>query len=303
MMRTDRYLRLCFGEALRGLVGRRRAAASSVMIIALSLVVLGGFLLVSDNLNGLLHRWRERGHVQVFLEPGFTVSQQQAAADAIRESPEIDSFRFLSADQAAAQFREDFQQLGDLLAFLEENPLPASFVITVRENFRNEGALLSLAERWEAMPGVDAAQYDLEVIRRLELGVNGLRFVGAVLGGAVLIAAIITTANVIRVLVVARRREIIVLRLVGATESVVRGRFLAEGAIQGFLGGLFALVVLYVICRIGVSFVTVGGSPLLSLVELQFFNVFLFAQLIGLGVAAGLIGALLAFGAADSLEQ
>jgi len=162
---------------------------------------------------------------------------------------------------------------------------------------------LRLAEHWEAMPGVDAAQYDLEVIRRLELGVNGLRFVGAVLGGAVLIAAIITTANVIRVLVVARRREIIVLRLVGATESVVRGRFLAEGAIQGFLGGLFALVVLYAICRIGVSFVTVGGSPLLSLVELQFFNVFLFAQLIGLGVAAGLIGALLAFGAADSLEQ
>ena len=266
-------------------------------------MVLGGFLLVSHNLNGLLHRWRERGHVQVFLEPGFTVSQQQAVADAIRESPEIDSFRFMSADEAATQFRNDFQELGDLLTFLEENPLPASFVITVHERSRNEGALLTLAENWETLPGVDAAQYDLEVIRRLELGVNGLRFVGIVLGGVVLIAAIITTANVIRVLVVARRREIIVLRLVGATESVVRGRFLAEGAIQGFLGSVFALMILYAICRIGVSFVTAGGPPLLSLVELQFFNVVLFAQLIGLGVAAGLIGALLAFGAADSLEQ
>ena len=302
-MRADRYLKLCFGEALRGLAGRRRAASSAVLIIALSLVVLGGFLLVSHNLNGLLHRWRERGHVQVFLEPGFTVSQQQAVADAIRESPEIDSFRFMSADEAATQFRNDFQELGDLLTFLEENPLPASFVITVRERSRNEGALLTLAENWETLPGVDAAQYDLEVIRRLELGVNGLRFVGSVLGGVVLIAAIITTANVIRVLVVARRREIIVLRLVGATESVVRGRFLAEGAIQGFLGSVFALMILYAICRIGVSFVPAGGPPLLSLVELQFFNVVLFAQLIGLGVAAGLIGALLAFGAADSLEQ
>ncbi len=302
-MRADRYLKLCFGEALRGLAGRRRAASSAVLIIALSLVVLGGFLLVSHNLNGLLHRWRERGHVQVFLEPGFTVSQQQAVADAIRESPEIDSFRFMSADEAATQFRNDFQELGDLLTFLEENPLPASFVITVRERSRNEGALLTLAENWETLPGVDAAQYDLEVIRRLELGVNGLRFVGIVLGGVVLIAAIITTANVIRVLVVARRREIIVLRLVGATESGVRGRFLAEGAIQGFLGSVFALMILYAICRIGVSFVTAGGPPLLSLVELQFFNVVLFAQLIGLGVAAGLIGALLAFGAADSLEQ
>ena len=59
-MRADRYLKLCFGEALNGLVGRRRAAASAVMLIALSLVVLGGFLLVSQNLNGLLHRWREQ---------------------------------------------------------------------------------------------------------------------------------------------------------------------------------------------------------------------------------------------------
>ena len=238
MMRLDRYLRLCFAEALRGLIGHRRTAAPAVMIIAVSLVVLGGFLLVSDNLNGLLERWRERGHVQIFLEADLTSSQQEAVAAAIRASPEVESFRFMSAEDAAAQFREDFQELGDLLAFLETNPLPASFVITVAEGSRSEEGLVALAQSWGAMPGVDAAQYDLQVIRRLELGVNGVRFAGAVLGGAVLLAAIITTANVIRVLVVARRREIVVLRLVGATESVVRGRFLAEGAIQGFLGSL-----------------------------------------------------------------
>jgi cell division transport system permease protein len=303
MMRIDRYLRLCFGEALRGLAGRRRGAASAVLIIALSLVVLGGFLLVSDNLNDLLYRWRERGHVQVFLEPDLTASQQQAVADAIQVSPEVDSFRFMSATEAATQFREDFQELGDLLEFLEDNPLPASFIITVRESWRTEEALVDVAQRWGAMSGVDAAQYDLQVIRRLELGVNGLWFVGAVLGGAVLIAAIITSANVIRVLVVARKREIVVLRLVGATESVVRGRFLAEGAIKGLLGSLLALAALYGICKIGVAFVTAGGDPLLSLVELHFFDGFLFVELISLGVAAGLIGALLAFGAASSLEQ
>ena len=68
------------------------------------------------------------------------------------------------------------------------------------------------------------------------------------------------------------------------------------------MGSVLALLILYAICRIGVSFVTAGGSPLLPLVELQFFNALLFAQLIGLGVTAGLIGALVAFGGADSLE-
>ena len=303
MMRLDRYLRLCFEEALRGLIAQRRTAAPAIMIIAVSLVVLGGFLLVSDNLNGLLERWRQRGHVQVFLAADQTTSEQQAVAAAIRRSPEVASFRFMSPDDAAAQFREDFQELGDLLAFLEDNPLPASFVITVDEGSRSEEALVALAQRLGAMAGVDAAQYDLQVIRRLKLGVNALRFVGALLGGAVLLAAILTTANGIRVLVVARRREIVVLRLVGATESVVRGRFLAEGAIQGFLGSLLALLALYGIYKVGVAFVTASGGPLLSLIDLQFFNVVLFTGLIGSGVGAGLLGALLAFGAATRVER
>lgn len=302
-MRLDRYFRLCFGEAVRGLVGHRRTAAPAVMIIAVSMVVLGGFLLVSDNLNGMLENWRERGHVQVFLDTDVTASQRQAVADAIRATADVESFRYMTADDAAAQFREDFQELGDLLSFLESNPLPASFVVTVGEGARHEEALVELTERWGAMPGVDAAQYDLQVIRRLELGVNALRFVGAVLGGAVLLAAIITTANVIRVLVVARRREIVVLRLVGANESVVRGRFLAEGAIQGLLGSVLALMALYGIYKVGVAFITAGGGPLLSMIPLRFFNPVLFVGIIGSGVAAGLIGALLAFGAATRLER
>lgn len=302
-MRPDRYFRLCVGEALRGLLGHRRAVAPAILIIGVSLVVLGGFMLVSDNLNGLLMRWRERGHMQVFLRADVTPSQQQSVANAIRAATEVESFRFMSSEDAAVQFREDFEELGDLLSFLESNPLPASFVINLREGARDEESLVALARRWGEMPGVDAAQYDLQIIRRLELGVNALRFVGAVLGGAVLIAAIITTTNVIRVMVMARRREIVVLRLVGATESVVRGRFLAEGAIQGLLGSILALFALYGVYKVGVAYITAGGGPLLAMIPLRFFNLALFAGIIGSGVAAGLIGALLAFGAATDLER
>jgi len=302
-MRLDRYMRLCVGEAMHGLIGHRRTAAPAILIIAVSLVVLGGFMLVSDNLNGLLAQWRERGHVQVFLDLELSAAERQAIANAIRSSPEVESFKYMSAADAAAQFREDFQELGDLLSFLETNPLPPSFVVTVGEGARTEEALVALTQRWGAMPGVDAAQYDLQIIQRLELGVNALRFVGAVLGGAVLLAAIITTANVIRVLVVARRREIVVLRLVGATESVVRGRFLAEGAIQGLLGSILALLMLYGVYKIGVAFITAGGGPLLSMIPLRFFNPVLFVGIVGTGVAAGLIGALLAFGIATELER
>jgi len=302
-MRADRYFRLCFGEAVRGLFGHRRTVAPAILIIAVSLVVLGSFMLISDNLQGMLVRWRERGHVQIFLEPELTGSQRQAISNAVGASTAVESFRYMSAEDAAQQFREDFQELGDLLAFLDDNPLPPSFVITVKPESRNEEALVALTERWDALAGVDAAQYDLQVIRRLQFGVDSLQFIGAVLGGAVLLAAIITTANVIRVLVVARRRELVVLRRVGGTESVVRGRFLAEGAIQGFLGSVIALVALYGVYKIGVALVTAGGGPLLSMVPLHFSSVTLFVVIIGAGVAAGLVGALLAFGAATGLER
>lgn len=303
-MRADRYLRLCVSEALRGLMGHRRTVAPAILIIAVSLIVLGGFMLVSDNLNGLLTRWRERGHVQIFLHNDLTDKQRQALDEALAASSAVDNHRFMTSEEAATQFREDFQELGDLLSFLEANPLPPSFVVNLREGYRDEGSLVSLTAAWSEMEGVDAAQYDLQIIRRLELGVNALRFAGAMLGGAVLIAAIITTTNVIRVMVMARRREIVVLRLVGATESVVRGRFLAEGAIQGLFGSVLALLALYGVYKIGVAYITAGGGPLLSMIPLRFFNPGLFASIIGSGVAAGLIGALLAFGAvATDLER
>lgn len=296
-------MRLCISEAVRGLIGHRRTVAPAILIIAVSLIVLGSFMLVSDNLNGMLARWRERGHVQVFLADDVTDQQRQRVEGAIRASNEVESVRYMSPEDAAVQFRDDFQELGDLLQFLESNPLPASFVVNVREAARDEEALVALARRWSEMDGVEAAQYDLQIIRRLELGVNALRFVGALLGGAVLIAAVITTTNVIRVLVMARRREIVVLRLVGATESVVRGRFLAEGAIQGLLGSILALLALYGVYRLGVAYITAGGGPLLSMIPLHFFNPVLFVGIVGSGVAAGLIGALLAFGAANELER
>ncbi len=296
-MRADRFVALCFTEALRGLFGHRRTAAPAIAIIAVSLVVLGGFMLVSENLGTLLAQWRERGHVQIFLQMDATAAQVDAIAAGLNSNDAVESFTYLSSEDAAEQFRQDFIELGDLLVFLDENPLPASFVVTVMEPLRQERALVELTRQWEILPGVEDVQYDLQIIRRLELGVNGIRFAGGLLGLAVLLAAVITTANVIRVLVVERRREIIVLRMVGSTESLVRGRFLAEGAIQGFLGSVIALFALYGAYKIGVAYVSAGGGPLLNLFPMQFLGWRLGSALVGSGVVAGVVGAWMAFGA------
>lgn len=302
-MRVDRYLQLVVAEGLRGLWGHRRTSAPAIAIIAVSLVVLGGFMMVSENLNRVLGRWRERGHVQIFMEHDAGDAARRTVTEKLEGNEAVESFRYVGPEAAAEQFRRDFAELGDLLAFLEDNPLPPSFVVTVRPAWRTEVELGELMQAWSPLRGVEAVQYDLQIIRRLEWGVNGLRFGGGLLGGAVLLAAIITTANVIRVLVMERRREIVVLRLVGATEAVVRGRFLAEGAIQGLLGSVLALATLYGAYKIGVAYVDAGVGPLGVLVPLRFFDPWLFVALIGGGMSAGLVGAWLAFGSAGELER
>jgi cell division protein FtsX len=100
-MRADRFVALCLSEALRGLFGHRRTAAPAIAIIAVSLMVLGGFMLVSENLGTLLERWRERGHVQIFMDLDATQEQVDAIAASLDGNISVEAYTYLSTDDAA----------------------------------------------------------------------------------------------------------------------------------------------------------------------------------------------------------
>lgn len=300
-MRVDRYVRLCTEEAARGLWFHARTATPAAAIIAVSLLVLGAFLLVADNLGGLLGRWRDRGQVQLFVDEDATPDMVGRIGDVLADSPAVESFEYLGPEEAAERFREDFGELGELLDALETNPLPASFAVTVGPAHRGDVALESLAAEWEGLEGVEDVQLDLEIIERLELGVRAVRLIGLILGGTVLAAAVITTSNVIRVLVVARRQEIEVMRLVGAPEALVRGRFVFEGGLLGLIGGVAAVVLLYAIYSVGLAYMDPAGG-VLTLLPLRFLGPLGILELVGCGLLAGLGGALIAFGPGSGLR-
>lgn len=295
-MGLSRFLALCLEEAIRSLWFHRRVVAPALAVIVVSLAVLGAFLLVSENLDDLLANWRERGQLQVFLTGTATPAQREAIESEIRGSRAVEGSRYIAPEEAAALFRDDFGDLGEVLDLLEENPLPGSYAVTILPEMRSERVLEVLARDLGEMPGVEGVQYDLQIIRRLELGVRGLRFIGVLLGGTVLFAAIISTANVIRVLVVSRRSEVDTMRLVGASEAVVLGRFLVEGALQGTLAGLAAVGALYVAWSVGLAWIDRGSLGFLTLLPLRFLDPALMALLIGGGAFAGITGSWLAFG-------
>lgn len=295
-MTLTRFLMLCLEEAFRSLWFHRRVVTPALAVIVVSLAVLGAFLLVSENLDGLLSSWRERGQLQVFLATDAEERGREAIEATLRDSRAVEGFRYIGPDEAVEMFRNDFGELGEVLDLLEENPLPGSYAVTIRAEMRSERVLEVLARDLGEVPGVDGVQYDLQVIRRLELGVRGLRFIGVLLGGTVLFAAVISTANVIRVLVVSRRSEVDTMRLVGASERVILGRFLIEGALQGTLAGLTAVAGLYVAWSLGLAWIDQGRLGFLSLVPIRFLDPTLIAVLVGGGAFAGVAGSWLAFG-------
>ncbi len=295
-MNLRHYIVLCWEEAARGLWFHRNVVAPALVVMIVSLTVLGAFVLVSENLNDVLISWRERGQLQVFLQPGAVDAERTRIEAELRATAAVEDFHYISSDAAAELFRADFAELGEVLGLLEDNPLPASYTVTIAPTMRSERVLEGLSGQLAELPAVEGVQYDLQIIGRLELGVRALRFVGVLLGGTVLMAAMVTTANVIRVLVFTRRREIETMRLVGASESIVVGRFLAEGALQGLIAGVVSVLLLYIVYSVGLAYLDREALGILATLPLRFMGGAWVLTLIVGGAATGVAGSWLAFG-------
>ncbi len=232
-------------EALTSLWRSRMVNAVSIGTIAVSLFVLGAFLTVATALSGLVTRWTETVQVIVYLEDGLETRVLQSLENRLREDPAVASLQLVSREEALARFRGMFRDLSSLPEDLGENPFPASLEVNLRPERQSAAEVERLAKALAGVPGVREIQYDLLWIERLSTGVRLVRLVGAFLGGILVLAAVFTISNVIRLTIYAREDELDIMRLVGATRAYVKGPFVAEGVIQGGLGGLAASCLLW----------------------------------------------------------
>lgn len=232
-------------EALTSLWRSRLVNAVSIGTITVSLFVLGAFLTVASALSGLVTRWTETVQVIVYLEEATPDRVRESLENRLREDPAVASLQFVSREEALARFRGMFRDLSSLPEDLGENPFPPSLEVNLRPERQSAAEVERLAGALTGVPGVREIQYDLLWIERLSTGVRLVRLVGAFLGGILVLAAVFTISNVIRLTIYAREDELDIMRLVGATQAYVKGPFVAEGVIQGGLGGLAASFLLW----------------------------------------------------------
>lgn len=285
-------MRYFFSEAAASLWRARGPAMLAVVTIALTLFVLGMFLLLNANVQRLVSRWSESAELSVYLREDVT-AEQLKSIDAIAAQSGLAARRaYVSKSEALTRFRSDFPDLAPTADVLESNPFPASFELRVRSDVRGaSGAIDGLVAVLSNTPGVADVRYDRQWLVRLNAVVRGARIAGGVIVGMLALAAAMTVANVVRLAAAARRDEIEIMQLVGAPFTYVRGPFVAEGILQGGAGAVLALLTLaagfYAVrLRYGAAAVqALGGS------ELTFLPAPSLALLLLGGMSLGCLGA------------
>jgi len=231
-------------EALANIRLNRTTTLVAVASTAFTLACFGVFLLLYLNLRGVVSSLQEDIKVVVYLHDGLSAQGLSDLQQRLRSEREIAALSYVSKEQALADFREQFPSEYHLLQGLGENPLPASFVVTLSPRFRSSEAVKQWAKRLSSMSGVAQVQYSRDWIENLS-AVIGFLELGAVAVGGILSAASVTIiASTIRLTLYARREEIEILGLVGATRAFVRIPYLLEGAVLGGVGSLFSLAIL-----------------------------------------------------------
>ena len=225
-------------EGFRGLGRSGYAGVFSIIIIALSLILIGfGYVAARDTLV-MVENIRSQFDITIFVHRNASLTDLENFIEELSYFEEIEKIDYISTDSAAAQFKAEFGE--DIFSILDYNPLPPSFTLRLKPQARNLTSIEDLTARIKQYPIVDEVRYRENFLRLLEK-YQRLIFIAVVTAfiGLTLIS-IILASNSIKMTIFSRRNVIATMKLVGATNNFVRAPFLIEGTLEGLIGALLA---------------------------------------------------------------
>jgi len=218
-----------------------------IVTIAFSLFAFGLFGLVAINIRKALEQVEERVEVRAFVGDSTEIESVAAAMKDIGEFPEVARVEYVSKEQALDRARKEMGEFADVF---EAGVLPASIEVYLKSGMRDPTTVKSVADRIRTYHFVDDVRYGEEWVAKLYRLRNIATISGLALGIAFAAVAIIIIGATIRMTVLARAKEISIMRLVGATDMFIRLPFLIDGLVKGVLGGLLALLFVWIANRV-----------------------------------------------------
>lgn len=237
-------LTYAFQEARASLVRGGRGALMSVGTIAIAFLALGGFLMVTTNLQRYVQQWMESAELSVFLRDDITDGEREAVRARLTGDAAVLSVDHLTKEAALDRFRADFPELADVSSSVGGNPFPASFEVRLRPGPGVADDAANLARVVMPLDGVADVQFDRQWLERVLSLIAGVRMAGLVVTVVLLLGAAFTVTAVVRLSLHERRDEVDIMQLVGAPMPFIRGPFVVEGLLLGGMGAVVALLLL-----------------------------------------------------------
>lgn len=217
---------------------------AAVSTVAVSLFTIGIFLIVGFVLNNIIVQQEKKVEIAVYLKEGAPQERIAELEKKIISWSEIESVDYVSKEKALERMREWYGEKSSVLENLPGNPLPASLELRLKE----PETVKEVAGRIKMPEIVDEVSYGEEqTIEKLFAITRGIRWAGIIFGLLLCIDSLVLISNTIRLAIFARRKEVSIMKLVGATNWFVRLPFMLEGVIQGVLGAFVAAFILYFI--------------------------------------------------------
>lgn len=284
---------------LRALRGIRRSAGLTivtVLTIALSLGILGACAIVFESLSGFASRVAQQVLVTVYLSRKATEKDARRIKSELEGLEGVVAVNYVSSESALDELRAALGEDAALLDGVARSALPGSLDVQLEERWRTGAAVRALADQAEGISGVQSVKYGEEDVEQAAALVGLGRMAGLTIGTVLWMATVVVVANTIRLAMYARRDEIEIMSLVGASAGFVRAPFLIEGMIQGVSGGLLAFIGLLSVRGVMAISLEQTLARALPSFKLIFDAWGLFAGLLAAGLALGTLGSLVAVG-------
>lgn len=230
-----------FREALLSFKRSTLMSMATILSITTILIIVGVFLLISTNSSLFLKNIESQLEIIVYLEDNISQAEINNLKSNIASIDGIKEVKFVSKEEAYQRLLKDLGEQKDILSAIEKNPLPSSLEIQVKD----PKVIEQIANRITEFKKVEEVEYGREIAEKLLNFTYVFRRAGMLVLALLVFASILIISNIIKITVYARRNEIEIMSLSGATSWFIKWPFIIEGFLQGFISSLFSIIILY----------------------------------------------------------
>lgn len=281
------------GEGFRNVLKNKKSTGASLMIMCATMIIFGLFFIIGENINHIMNELEMQQGMQVFIKEEATEKEISELGDKIKALSGVNQVEFVSKEDALKQMKE---KVGDkqflLSGYDENNPFPASYIVTLTDLKESD----NVQKEIETFDNIKSIQKRGDTVNALLRAANFVR----ILSGAILILLVVISifiiANTIKLTVHARRREISIMKYVGATNNFIRWPFIVEGIIIGVVAALISIMLLGVLYNVvSNKILSIAGSNIINISLLTFSDMFtlIIVVYLALGIGIGTLGSMI----------